>query len=73
MYSHKIERTESGKYRLTIETSKGVLVYDKEYNSERQARNGTIEFMYSGSNVAAQSKRDRIEPLQEINRYNNAE
>ena len=69
MYTHKIERTESGKYKLSIETSKGVPVYEQEYNSERQARNGTIEFMYSGPNI----KGGRAQSLQEINRYNNAE
>jgi hypothetical protein len=51
MYNHTVTRIEQGKWQLLITGPNGHTIFRKEYNSERQARNGTIEFMYNGPNL----------------------
>jgi uncharacterized protein YegP (UPF0339 family) len=51
MYNHEVTKTEQGKYQMTIYAPNGTPVFQKEYDHERQARNGTIEFMYNGPNL----------------------
>lgn len=50
-YPYTIFKTEQGTYKIEV-TRKEEVIFQKEYSSERAARNGTIEFLYDGPNTS---------------------